>query len=267
MPLIALPKIFKPVVAPAHGRQDSQCASKWVMTEPQPQDDSDSTDTLGISRSEEWSSSGDESTPQALSENLLNATTNKFSTLSGKLFRTIRTSLSRKSSIQSMKERKSITKRNPVEDQMEIAKRINYHLTEVFAGTIEPNPMFVGDKEPPISFTNYVHRLIELTNKWVEESDGRDSFGVRCAVLAVDYLERIDVRLDSRSIHRYYMAAFLIGIKLLYDYYISNSFWAEVAGCPRKQVNQMESQLCKDLRWDFTVDAEQHAVSISRFTR
>lgn len=110
-------------------------------------------------------------------------------------------------------------------------------------------------------------RLIELTNKWVEESDGIDSFGVRCALLAVDYMERVDIRLDKKSIHRYYMSAFLIAIKLLYDYYISNSFWAEVSGCPRRQVNLMEAQMCRLLRWDFTVEPSKHTELVKTFVR
>ena len=161
----------------------------------------------------------------------------------------------------------SMTKKKPEVAQFEIASRISQYLTEVFKGTKEPHPLFLGENEPPISFLRYVERLIKLTNKWAEEGDGPDSFGVRCAILAVEYLERLDFQLTSRSMHRYFMAAFLLGIKLIYDYYISNSFWAEVSGCPRKQVNLMEVQLCNCLNWDFTVQAEKHEISMIKFVR
>jgi hypothetical protein len=202
---------------------------------------------------------------------------NKSAGFPTRIFRTIRNNLGRVSGLKQTssersfpelaKEKKPSFRKDPLDEQMNIAKRVSRHLTDVLEGSNEPHPLFVGEREPPISFTNYVERLIELTNKWVEEADGADSFGVRCTMLAVEYLERIDVRLDSKSIHRNFTTAFLIAIKLLYDYYISNSFWAEVSGCPRKQVNQMEIQMCRLLRWDFTADVEKHARLVRQFVR
>jgi len=151
------------------------------------------------------------------------------------------------------------------ESQFEAAYRISRYLTEVYGGSKEPHPLFVGELEPPISFLRYVERLIKLTNKWVEEADGPDSFGVRCALLAVEYLVRIDIKLCAKSIHRYFMAAYLIGIKLIYDYYISNSFWAEVSGCPREQLNLMEIHLCSSLSWDFSVNPDKHQMAMHTF--
>jgi hypothetical protein len=163
--------------------------------------------------------------------------------------------------------KKMVIKKDPEETQFEIAFRISRYLADNFSGSEEPHALFVGEKEPPITFLRYVERLIKLTNKWVEEYDGPDSLGVRCAILAIDYLERLDVQLTSKSIHRYFTTAFLIAIKLLYDYFISNSFWAEVSGCPRKQVNLMEVHLCKALNWDFAVQADKHSDSVKRFMR
>jgi hypothetical protein len=156
---------------------------------------------------------------------------------------------------------------DPEESQFEVAFRIAHHVADDFQGTQEAQPLFTGEKEPPITFLRYVERLIKLTNKWVEEPDGADSFGVRCAILAVEYLERVDVKLSAKSVHRYFMTAFLLSIKLLYDYYISNSFWAEVSGCPRKQVNLMEVHMCQALNWDFSVQGEKHDLSVKRFVR
>jgi len=154
-----------------------------------------------------------------------------------------------------------------LDSQFEVAYRIACYLTEAYHGQQEPNPLFVGEKEPPISLLRYIDRLMKLTNKWVEERDGPDSFGVRCALLAVDYLERLDVKLGPKAVHRYFMTAYLIGIKLLYDYYISNTFWAEVSGCPRAQVNLMELHLCEKLKWDFSVPEERHMQYTRRFLR
>jgi hypothetical protein len=152
-----------------------------------------------------------------------------------------------------------------MDSQIEVSHLIAKYLLEEFKGRKDPDPMFVGEKEPPITFPRYVERLIKLTNRWAEETDGPDSFGVRCAVWAVDYLERIDINLHSKAIHRYFMAAFLVSIKLLFDYYMSNSYWAKVAGCPHEQVNRMEAQVCNSLNWDFHIPEERHLDSIRKF--
>jgi len=185
-----------------------------------------------------------------------------------KLFHSIKENLN-KNRLASSRQRDSanVQKKSLKEEQFEVAVVIERYLVETFKGKHEPHPLFIGSNEAPISFLKYIERLIILTNKWVEEEDGPHSLGVRCALLAVEYLERVDVKLSSLSYHRYFMTAFLIGIKLLFDYYMSNSFWAEVSGCPRKQVNQMEIQLCNSLNWNFTVSVEKHEESVRKFVK
>jgi hypothetical protein len=152
-----------------------------------------------------------------------------------------------------------------MDSQREVSHHIAKYLAEEFRGKKDPDPLFVGNKEPPISFPSYVERLIKLTNKWAEENDGQDSFGVRCAVLAVEYLERVDVNLDSKAIHRYFTSAYLISIKLLFDFYMSNSYWAKVSGLPHEQVNRMEAHICNCLNWDFHIPEKHHDDSIRKF--
>jgi hypothetical protein len=125
--------------------------------------------------------------------------------------------------------------------------------------------MFIGECEPSITFTEYVERLMKHTNRWVEEKDGVESFGVTCAILAVQYLERLDVKLCNKSVHRYFMAAYLVGAKVMYDYDFSNVFWGQVSGCSCKQVSRMEAAVCVDMNWCLTVPDERHGMIVQRF--
>jgi hypothetical protein len=181
----------------------------------------------------------------------------------GRAFLTSRQVPVSSSSVSPFEDHNHLERRNracvPREEQARLSRRVASYLEESSFGSLEPHPLFVGEKEPPISFGDYVVRLVELTNKWVEEHDAADSFGIRCALVAVEYLERLSIRLHSRAIHRYFMICFLLATKLLYDYYFSLSFWAEVSGCPRKSVNAMELLICDALRWRFSPVLDRQA--------
>jgi len=155
----------------------------------------------------------------------------------------------------------------PESQQVEIANKIANYLMKMHKGTKEPLPMFIGEQMPAISFPKYVERLVKFTNRWAEEKDGPDSIGVRCAVIAVQYLERADVKLACKAIHRYFMIAYLLGIKLIFDYYMSNSFWGDVAGCPLKKVNEMEMEFCSSLGWVLSIDEDLHRLQLSKFVQ
>jgi len=149
--------------------------------------------------------------------------------------------------------------------QIEVAHRIANFLMKSCKGSKEPEHMFIGEQIPAISFSKYVERLVKFTNRWAEEPDGADSLGIRCAVIAVLLLERVNVVLTCKAIHRYFMSAYLIAIKSIYDYYISNAFWGDVAGCPVHQVNRMELEFCNELKWNIVVSEDLHEIRLNLF--
>lgn len=151
-------------------------------------------------------------------------------------------------------------------NQSDISCQISQYLVEIYNGKKIPHPMFVGDSVPCITFIRYVKRLIKYTNIWAQENDGPDSLGVHCAILAVEYLEKLNVELNDKSIHRYFMTAFLIGIKLLDDCAMSNLYWSEVSGCPIKQLNKLEIEMCIGLKWNIVVEPEKHDNSLKKFS-
>jgi len=146
---------------------------------------------------------------------------------------------------------------NDVKLQLRIAQRISEAVTS-FQGTVEPPQSLVNSRVPKISLELYVDRLIRQFNRWAEEADGPSSIGVRCAVMAVGYVKRANLKLSPECVHRCFLGAYLLGIKLIYDYYMSNSYWASVGGVSAKELNQIESAFCACLNWSFAVSPTEH---------
>jgi hypothetical protein len=123
-------------------------------------------------------------------------------------------------------------------------------------GTTTTKASFIGSRIPAISFVKYVERLVHNINRWAHEKPGMDSVGAQSGVFAIEYLERSCADITPRSIHRYFLAAFLIGIKYSFDYYLSNTYWAGVGGIRLQELNTLEMDFCGQLNWDFTVAPE-----------
>jgi hypothetical protein len=115
---------------------------------------------------------------------------------------------------------------------------------------------FIGSRIPAISFVKYVERLVHNINRWAHEKPGMDSVGIQSGVFAIEYLERSCADITPKSIHRYFLAAFLLGIKYSFDYYLSNTYWAGVGGIRLQELNTLEMDFCCQLNWDFTVSPE-----------
>jgi len=154
-------------------------------------------------------------------------------------------------------EQRNINIRTPFD--MEISGKIVNYLTLEYVGHVEPKPVFIAASGPPsISFLKYIQRIIKFTNQYTEEADGPDSIGVRCAAIALEYIDRADLKIDENSVHRCFLIAYLVGLKFIYDFYMSNSFWGQVGGLPMKEVNAMEIVFCEALGWNFSVTPEHH---------
>jgi len=123
---------------------------------------------------------------------------------------------------------------------------------------------FMGTRVPAISFVKYVERLVHNINRWAHEKPGMDSVGVLSGVFAIEYLERSCAEITPRSIHRYFLAAFLVGIKYCFDYYLSNTYWAGVGGIRLPELNTLEMEFCCQLGWDFGVSAEAFEIQFHK---
>jgi len=152
----------------------------------------------------------------------------------------------------------SIEKKSPEEQQASFVEKATKHVLAMYEEdlpTMEKN-CFMGDKVPSIDFGKYVERLIQNSNVWAGEKHGMESIGVRSALVAIEYLSRASVKISAMTVHRYFLTSFLIGIKLMYDYYMSNSYWANVGGISLQEINEMEIAFCVCLKWNFAVSVD-----------
>ena len=139
-------------------------------------------------------------------------------------------------------------------EQRECVQRLVSYLESRLLEDVEgEKSCFIGSSSPPISLLDYVDRLVRYSNQWADDTPSATSTGLRCVTLAVDYLERSQVRLTPRSVHRYLMSATLLAIKYTEDFAISNKFWGDVGGCKLQDVNRMEAAFCTVLGWNFRI--------------
>ena len=147
-----------------------------------------------------------------------------------------------------------------------VVKAISNYLTtfvEIDAELVH----FEGKQAPTISIEEYIDRLIRYVNNWAGEKDSDDfaSTGVSCALMAVEYVDRLNVPFSIRSVHRLYLCAVLIACKFLDDFKISNRFWAKVGGVEMMDLNRMELEFCKLLDWKFKISREDFESQQMRF--
>jgi len=110
-----------------------------------------------------------------------------------------------------------------------------------------------------LAFFNFVIRLVEEVNRKARDRNGPKSIGICCAILAVEYLERLQSQRTSlRTLQAYFVTAYMVGFKLMDDYYVSNTFFGNLSGYSLQHINQMESTFCCLLNWNIGVTAEAY---------
>ena len=120
-------------------------------------------------------------------------------------------------------------------------------------------------REPKLYFGIFVERLANYANLCLRECVGKDSTGVRCAIMAVEYLERIKTSINSATIQRYFLVAFLMAFKFSEDAQVSNGFWSKLGGVSIAEVNKMEIAFCRALKWSFSISPESYKTLCERF--
>jgi hypothetical protein len=124
---------------------------------------------------------------------------------------------------------------------------------------------FTTGSVPQIALEVFFARLARYTNMWRGHAGGPESAGVRAAVIALIYLDRLrdsGYVVSWANVHRLAVAAFLVAIKYSEDSVISNTWWAKVGGVPLKELCALESQLCDKLHFSFFVDAELYSQTL-----
>lgn len=110
--------------------------------------------------------------------------------------------------------------------------------------------VFSCHKKPKISLLDYINRIIKYT--YLEKST---------LIISLIYLDRIcqnDILLTDYNIHRLLFISIIISIKMNEDTVYANDYYAQVAGVPLKELNNIESEFLVLNNFNFFVSEEEY---------
>lgn len=100
-----------------------------------------------------------------------------------------------------------------------------------------------------VTIARYIERIVKYT--YLEEST---------FILALIYIDRIceynDIILNDANIHRIIFSSVVLAIKINEDDYYSNSYYSKVAGIPVKELNVLEYDFVRLIRYNLFVNQE-----------
>lgn len=107
---------------------------------------------------------------------------------------------------------------------------------------------FYSLNKPIISTGDYIERLIQYCEIPVENHI--------CVIIYIDRLEELLPKpfcINENNFNRIYCSCLLICIKVVYDSYYTNSFYAKVFGISLKELNKIELEMLKLLDYDISI--------------
>jgi len=116
---------------------------------------------------------------------------------------------------------------------------------------VSTRSIFEAVRKPEMALDAYLSRL-------------RKHFGCddTCILSAVIYIDRImaaspESRVNQLSIHRYLAASLLVSIKFHDDIYYTNAYYAYGVGVGLKELNGMEIEFLRLIKWQLHVTPEE----------
>jgi len=107
--------------------------------------------------------------------------------------------------------------------------------------------------------TALVKTLVRETNLRVQDVGGDpESTGIVVAIIAVEYIERVSQNVSLQYVQAFFLTAFILAFKLLDDDCLPNSFFGSLGGFSLKDVNDMESEFCDMLGWNFGISVRTY---------
>ena len=125
--------------------------------------------------------------------------------------------------------------------------KLSYYKKKIYE---QSKMVFSSHKKPKISILDYINRIIKYT--YVEKSS---------LIVSLIYLDRIcqnDILLTDYNIHRLLFISIIISIKMNEDRVYANDYYAQVAGVPLKELNNIESEFLVLNNFNFFVSEEEY---------
>jgi len=112
--------------------------------------------------------------------------------------------------------------------------------------------IFFTKRPPSITLESYLERIIKYTR--IEDST---------LILALIYLDRLcesqKFKMNTHNIHRLLLTSVVIAIKYNEDDYYSNTFYAKVGGIKMEEMNSLEVEYLRLLKYTLFVDADLYS--------
>ena len=160
---------------------------------------------------------------------------------------------------------RSVNQNVSCEDQKAVVRAIARYLTSLVDYSTTGLKDFEGQQVPSISLHEYVDRLIRYVDAWAGEKPSPVSTGVSCALMGVEYMDRINVPVSEKSVHRLYLCSVLVAVKFTEDFVISNRFWAKVGGIDLEEMNKLELGFCSLIDWKLGITSKEFESQQVRF--
>lgn len=142
--------------------------------------------------------------------------------------------------------------------QKQIIKSIAQNLKEIIKANIHNNQMkyikhdiFYIGRQPSISLEDYINRIFKNTK-----------MNISSLIISVIYIDRFSELngyiLSLKNIHRILLTACLLSIKFNEDVNVNTKYYANVAGIPVQDLNNLEFYLIVKLKFSLFVDYDTY---------
>ena len=142
--------------------------------------------------------------------------------------------------------------------QKQIIKSIAQNLKEIIKANIRNNQMkyikhdiFYIGRQPSISLEDYINRIFKNTK-----------MNISSLIISVIYIDRFSELngyiLSLKNIHRILLTACLLSIKFNEDVNVNTKYYANVAGIPVQDLNNLEFYLIVKLKFSLFVDYDTY---------
>ena len=142
--------------------------------------------------------------------------------------------------------------------QKQIIKSIAQNLKEIIKENIRNNQMkyikhdiFYYSRQPPISLEDYINRIFKNTK-----------MNISSLIISIIYIDRFSELngyiLSLKNIHRILLTACLLSIKFNEDVNVNTKYYANVAGIPVQDLNNLEFYLIVKLKFSLFVDYDTY---------
>jgi len=109
-----------------------------------------------------------------------------------------------------------------------------------------------------VGLSALVKTMVRETNIRLGDYCGWESTGVRCAILAVEYMTRASAFIVIHYVQSFFVTAFMLAFKLNDDESLPNTFFSGLGGFALSDINEMETEFCEMIKWNMGISLQSY---------